>query len=151
MRVGEEMAADVRVGIDDDVRQEPGVGADHHVVADDDVVGSDVGVGADVRRGGDDGGGVDSRRVDGCLVEEFERAGEGEVWIHDAEGRCGDGFEGRLDQDRGGAGGAGEADVFRVGDEGDLAGASVFQAGGGGDFGFRIAVEGCAQLRGKIG
>jgi hypothetical protein len=81
--------------------------AEDDVVADDDV-GADVGAGADLRGGRDDGGGMDSGRVGGRVVEQLERAGEGEVGIGDAQGGGGDEFEGRLDQDGGGAGGAGE-------------------------------------------
>ena len=117
--------------------------ADDDVVADDDI-GTDVGVGADLGGGRDDGGGMDSRAVGGRLVEEFERAGEGEVGIGDAQGGGGDWLECRLDQDGGGVGGAGERGVLGVGDEGELAGAGLFQAGGGGDFGVGVALEGCA-------
>ena len=122
--------------------------ADDDVIADDDV-GADVGFGADLRGGSDDGSGMDSGRVGWGLVEELEGAGEGEVWIPDAEGCGGDGAEGGFDQDGGGLCGAGQRGVLGVGDEGELAGAGVFEAGGGGDFGVGIAVEGCAEMSGK--
>ena len=119
--VGEEVAADVGVGIDDDVRQQRGVLAEDDVVADDSVC-ADVGAGADLRGGCDDGGGMDSGRVRGRLVEQFQGVGEGEVGVGDAEGGGGDLFERRLDQDGSGLRGAGERGVFGVGDEGELAG-----------------------------
>jgi hypothetical protein len=99
------------------------------VVADDDV-GADVGVGADLGGGSDDGGGMYSWDVGGGFVEKLEGVGEGEVGIPDAEGCSGDLAEGGLDQNGGGLGGAGQRRVLGIGDEGELAGAGFFEAGG---------------------
>jgi len=145
--VSEEVAADLCVGIDHCVGQKSCMISNDCVVADDDV-GADVGFGADLRGGSDDGGGMDSWGVGWGLVEEFEGVGEGEVGIPDAEGCCGNGAEGGFDQHGGGLGGAGKRRVPGIGDEGELAGAGVFEAGGGGDFGVGIAVEGCAEMSG---
>ncbi len=119
-----------------------------NVVADDDV-GADVGFRADGRGGRDDGGGMDSRRISRSLVEEFQRACEGQIGIGDAQGCGGDLAEAGLDQDGGGLRGAGKRSVLGVGDEGDLAGAGLFDSGGGGDLGVGIAVQGCAKMSGK--
>ena len=100
-------------------------------------------VGADLGGRGDDGGGMDSGSVGGRFVEEIEGAGEGEVRIGDAQGGGADRLECRLDEDCGRLGGAGERDVPGVGDEGELAGTGVFEAGCGGDFEVWVALEGC--------
>ena len=150
VRVGEEVAADLCMRVDDGVGQQRGVVSNDRMVADDDV-GADVGFGADRRGGSDDGGGVDSGRVGWGFVEEFEGAGEGQIGITDAQGRGGDRAEGGFDQDGGGLRGAGERRVLGIGDEGELAGAGVFEACGGGDFGVGIAVEGCAEMRCEVG
>ena len=146
--VGEEVAADLCVGVDDCVGQKSCMISNDRVVADDDVR-ADVGFGADRRGGRDDGGGMDSGGVGWGLVEEFEGAGEGQIGIGDAQGCGGDITEGGFDQDGGGLGGAGQRRVLGVGDEGELAGTGVFEAGGGGDFGVGIAVEGCAKMSGE--
>jgi hypothetical protein len=83
---------------------------------------------------------MDFGRVGGRLVEEFERAGEGEVGIGDAERGGRDLLEGRLNHDCGGVGGAGERGVFGVRDEGELARDGVLEAGGGVDFCVGVAL-----------
>ena len=127
--VGEEVASNVSAGVDHDVRENGRVGADDDVVADD-RVGADVGVGADFRGGCDYGRGMDSGGVGGRLVEEFERAGEGEVRVGYAEGGGRYLLECRVDQDYGGVGGAGAWRVFGIRYEGELAGPGVFEARG---------------------
>jgi hypothetical protein len=128
VRVGEEVAADVGVGIQHDVGQQRRVIAKDNVVADDDI-GADVGVGADLGSGSDDRGGMDSGLVNGGFVKQFQRSGEGKVGIVDAESGRGDLLKRGLDQYGGGLGGASERDVLGIGDEGELARSSVFQAG----------------------
>ncbi len=146
--VGEEVAADLRVGIDDSVGQKSCMISDDRMVSDDDV-GADVRFGADGRGGCDDRGGMDSRRVGRSFVKEFERASERQVGIGDAQGCGGDLREVRLDQDGGGLCGTGKRRVLWVGDEGELAGTGLLEAGSGGDLGVGIAVQGCAKMSGK--
>ena len=125
--VGEEVAADLDAGIENDVGQERGVRAEADVGADDDVS-ADVRVGADFSGGIDDGSGMNAGRIGGRLVEEAERAGEGVIGILDAEGCGGDLLKFGLDEDGGGARGAGESGVAGIGDEGDFSGAGFFDA-----------------------
>ena len=68
-------------------------------------------------------------------LEELDGSGEGEVGVRYAEGGGGDFGEVRLDYDCGSFGGAGQGDVFRVGDEGDVSGAGGVDGGYGCDFG----------------
>jgi len=133
----------VRVGVKHYVREDYGVVADSDVVADDGV-GTDVGIGADAGGRGDGGGGVNARGVGGRLVEELDGAGEGEVGVFDAESCGRDLGKAGFDEDRRGFGGAAEAGVFGVGDEGKVAWDGVFDAGDSGDLGGGVALEGGA-------
>ena len=147
--VSEEVVADLRVGINHCVGQKSCMISNDRAIADDDI-GADVGVGADGRGGRDDRGGMHSRRINRSLVEEFQRTSEGQIGIGDAQGSGGDLSECGLDQDGGGLRGAGKRGVLGVGYEGDLAGAGLLEAGGGGDLGVGIAVQGCAEMSGKV-
>ena len=138
--VREEVAADLDAGINDDVRQECCVRADADVGSDDGVS-ADVRVCADLGGGIDDGGGMDAGRVSGRLIEEGESAREGVIGVLDAKGGGGNFLEFGLDEDGGGAGGAGERSVFGIGDEGDFARGRFFDAFDAGDFEIGIAAE----------
>src|ERR1035441_8033814 len=97
----EEVAANVRVGIDNDVWQQRGLRAQHDMLADDDVR-ADVSVRTDPGSGSDDGGRVDSAGIVRRLVQEIERPRKREVWIRDAERRSRDRPKGGFNQHRGG-------------------------------------------------
>ena len=84
---------------------------------------------------------MDAGSVGGRLVEEGEGAGEGVVWVLDAEGGGGDFLEVWFDEDGCSVGLAGKAGVARVGYEGDLSGTGFFNAAHASDFDFRIAAE----------
>ena len=130
--------------------------------ADGDVVG-DVAVGADVGAfgdfcgGRDDGGGMDAGGVGGRLVEKFESLSEGQVGIGSAEdgerGERGIAIEGDvgLEEDGGGLGGAEERGVAAIGEEGELAGGGVVDAGDSGDGEGGIAFELAREFLGEIG
>ncbi len=83
------------------------------------------------------------------FVQQFKCAGEGQVGVRDAEGGGGDGFKRRFDQDSRSLRDAGQRGVFGVGDEGELPGGGVFEAGSGVNLQVRIAVEGGAEMVGE--
>jgi hypothetical protein len=138
--VSEEVVAGADMGVDDYVSQERGVVANNDVVTYDDVR-SNMGVRSDPRGRGYDGGGVDARNVRGRLVEKLDSPGKGEVGVFDAEGRGMDLGECRLDQDRGGFGGAGQGSVFGVRNERQVACACGLDGGDSGDLSSWVAVE----------
>jgi len=155
VRVREEIVADLRAAIDRDGTVQDGVFADHDIFVDE-TVGTDVGVRSDFRGGGDDGGGMDAGRVGRRLIEKFERFGEGEVGIvaaNESEGRragiAGYGC-GVVDKDGGGASRLEQGSVALVGEEGDLAGPSVFEASYAGDFEIRGGIEAAIEFLGKV-
>jgi hypothetical protein len=132
--VSEEVVADGGSAIDDDVRENRGSVSDDDVLIDHDV-GGDVGVLSDSSGGMDDGGGMDSGGVLGRTVEKFDGFCPGEIRILAAEHSGGEGGEGLGDDDgrgfrrfRGGV-------VFGIGDERELPGGGVLDAGDSGDFG----------------
>ena len=150
MCVREEVAADLCVRVDNRVRKQRSVGTEDDVIADDSIR-ADVRAGPDLRGRRHNSGGMNAGWVCRRLVEELERAGEGEVGVVDAQGCCGDLLEAGLDHNGRGARGAGERCVLGIGDEGELAGLGVFEARCGGDLGVGIAQEGCAEMDSKVG
>ena len=144
MGVREEVAADLYAGIEHDVRQKRGVRAEANL-GPTTAYAPMCAPSADFRGGIDDGGGMNAGRVGGRLVEKAERAGEGVIGILDAQGCGGDFLEFGLDDDGGGACGAGESGVAGIGDEGDLGGAGYFNAFDAGNFQVWIAAEFRAQ------
>ena len=155
--MGEEIVADFGALVDGDEAVEDGVVADLDVFIDE-AVGADVGAFGDAGGAGDDGGFVHAGGVFWGVVEEFDGVGEGEVGVVGAEGgergevfsAVGDGSF-FVDEDGGGLGGFEERDVAFVGDEGELAGGGVVDAGDGGDFGVGVAFEAAVELCGDIG
>src|SRR6185437_490328 len=106
MCVGEEVAADLGTGIDDDVGEDDGVRADAHLRADD-------GVRTNVRTFGNLGCGINDSswmnagRIRRWRVKESKRAREGVIGVANAQRGGGYFLEIRLNDDGSGAGGAG--------------------------------------------
>ena len=140
MGVGEEMATDLHAGIKHDMGQQCGVLTEADVGADDGV-GSDVSVGANLGGGMDDGGGVDAGRVRGRLIEQAESARERVIGILDAKRGDWDFLKVGLNENGGGAGGAGEGSVLGIGDKRDFGRAGFFDAFDASDFEIGIAAE----------
>jgi len=78
--VGEEVVANASVGIEDDMGEDDGVIPNGDLVADDGV-GADVGVGSYLSCRCDGCSGMDAGSVGWRLIEELDRAGEGEVGV----------------------------------------------------------------------
>ena len=127
--VSEEIAADGCSAVDHAVGQDGRVVSDYDLLVDHNV-GSDVGVPAEFGGGVDDSGGMNSGSVLWRLVEEFNGSCPSEIGIFAAE------YSGRKrgeifgDDDGGSMGGFGGGVVLGIGDEGELAGAGVFEARG---------------------
>ena len=154
--VSEEVVADLRAAIDGNRAVEDGVFADDDVFIHE-TMRTDVSVCADYCVRGDYGRRVDAGRIRGWFVEEFDSFGEGEIGIAAADegekrlaGVASDG-DIVVHEDGGCAGGFEERRVTFVGEEGDLAGLSLFEAGDAGDFnvvgGFEAAVEFLGEVR----
>ena len=156
--VGEEVVADFGALVDGDETVEDGVVADLDVFVDE-AVGADVGAFGDAGGAGDDSGIVDAGGVARGVVEKFDGVGECEVGVGGAKGgerreAGGAIVDGSffVDEDGGGLGGFEERDVAFVGDEGELAGGGVVDAGDGGDFGVGVGgFEAAAELCGDFG
>jgi hypothetical protein len=138
--VGEEVAASLNAGIEDDVGKKRGVGTKTDAGANDGVS-ADVRVRADFGRGIDDCGGMDAGRVGRRLIEETERARKGVIGVLDAEGSRGDLLKFGFDDDSGGSCGAGERGIAGICDEGDLSRTGFLKAFDAGNFQVRVAAE----------
>src|SRR5664280_2018013 len=122
-----------KVVADSDAFVDHDVSAEHAVVTDDDVVfnhhiGTDAGVRADLRGGSDDGRRMNPRRVLRCLVEKLDGFRKSKVRILAAQEWNFPGGEVFADDDGCGLGCLGGSGIARVGDEGDVVFASVFNA-----------------------
>ena len=112
---------------------------------------------ADFGRFGDEGSGVEARLVARSLIEEFDGVGKSEIGIGSAQsGELGHGgvaldVDAVLNEDGGGARGLEKRKVPAVGEESDLAGFGVFDAGDTVDGSFAGAVEAAAEFLGDIG
>ena len=148
--MGEEAVADRDIGIEDDVGEDHGVVANSNVIGDDSV-GANVGVGAYFGGGSNGGCGVDSGRVGGRTVEDFDGAGEGEVGVGQAERGGGDLGESAFYKDGSGLSGVREFCVARVRDEGYVSGSGLLDAGDSCDEGRWIAAEFRTKALGQIG
>ena len=144
--MGEEVMADGGSAIDDDVGEDGGVVSDDDVLIDDDV-GGDVGIFSDLSGRMDDGGGMDSGSVLGRAVEKLDGFGPGKIRILAAEHSGGEGGEGLGDDDSGGLRGSRGGVVFGIGDEGELPGGGVLDAGDSDDFGIGGGVVECGAER----
>ena len=113
----------------------------------DDRVGADVSARPNGCRGVNDGCGMDSGGIMRWLVENAERLRKGEVWVGESQG--GGGNVGKIGSHeyRCSLGGAGQASVFGVGDEGDFGGRGIFNAANSGDFDAPVPAQLRAQLR----
>ena len=148
--VGEEAVADADTVVENNVGEEDGVVADVAVLADDDI-GADVRAEADAGGVADDGGAMNARRVGGCGVEVLDGTGPREVGIGGAEGGCLGGGEAGLDDEGGGASGAGLRGVLGVGNKGEVSGAGGFDAGNSFDRELGCGFEGLALACNQFG
>src|SRR5580692_3086742 len=120
--VGKKIVANLYSTIDDYVRQQHGLLADHDVLIDD-YVGAEVSTASNRRRGMDDCRGMDAWGVMQRLVEEFEGLREAEIGILDAQRGCGDDGKVFGNNHSGGFGEPGCGGVLGVGDESKFSGA----------------------------
>ena len=113
--------------IDHDMRQKNGVVADLNIVIDHNV-GGDMGIRADFRGRRNHRGGMNHGLVSWQLVKQVDRARESEIWILAAQHPGWNRRKGIRDDYRCGRRVLGCGSIFWVGDEGDLLGASFFDA-----------------------
>ena len=149
--------------LDDDAVPDNAIVIDHGIGIED-AVAADGGSLADVYAGVENGifanlgGGFDvSLWVDAGVgvaamaMKNFDGLHECEVGIGGAEERDAIAADVLAGDDGGGAGGGQEFFVFGVGEDGDLAGARVFEGLDAGDGRGAVADEGCADFLGQFG
>jgi len=142
MRVSGKVVADVRALIDHVVRMKHRAFVNLHS-GDHRDERSNGGVLADAGGGGEDGAGMDSRVGPRRLVEQFQRAGEIDVWLRSDQARH---TGNRLgSQDRPGQGILHLVGILWICEKGQLAGSGFLHAGHAGDFDIAVAFQPASQ------
>src|SRR5260221_2957299 len=137
--MGEEVVADFRRAINGDKAVQHGVAADLRLIVDE-AVRADVRAIAYARGPRNNRGGMEAGLIARGLVKKFDGVSEGEVRIWRAQSgdgrRAGAALEADaiFDEHRRSACGLEKREVAAVGEEGDLAGLGVFDAGNAADF-----------------